>query len=281
MEDRSPALQDFLRDLKAAREYQRVPLERIAGETHISLDFLQALEEGAWERIPGPFLRGYLTAYAECVGMVRDKVLKRFDELDLPRFPRPVGQEIEAAAPRSPFPSSRATAREAPLAPVAPARPARRQVPSFLEVLPTTVKAGLALALVLLAAVLVWGVTVLVLQAWPDGAQSDELASAPPRHAEAEVVTLQGSAPYDVRFRLTRSGQVRAFSQDSLYHDGVASAGQPVAFRSTTEVVLQAERLEDLQVWRDGRPLDLPRQTGPAELRLTRQSVRVIARKVP
>jgi hypothetical protein len=269
MEELPGALATFLSDLKAAREYQQVTLERIARETHISHDFLLALEEGRWERLPAPFLRGYLTAYAECVGMVRDKVLKRFDELDW----RPPSASLrEPGAP--PFP---ARTGDAPAE--RPAAPAPPRVPSFLTVLPARVKLAALLAALLLLAAALWGLAALTLSLWPDapeseGAQDRVLEEAPP-------VTLRGGAPFQVRLLVTRPGELRVLCQDTVCFSGTATPAETLALSSATSVLVQAASLEDLRLWRDGRALDLPPETGPADLLLTSREVKVMPRRSP
>jgi len=81
---RISAIAAFCKELRQAREYQRISLREASGITRLSVDYLEAIEEGRWDDIPRPYVRGYLSLYAQAVGMNRDKVLKTFDRLMAP-----------------------------------------------------------------------------------------------------------------------------------------------------------------------------------------------------
>ena len=81
---RISAIAAFCKELRQAREYQRMTLPEVAGITRVRVDYLAAIEEGRWEEIPRAYTRGYLSVYAEAVGMNRDKVIKSFDRLMMP-----------------------------------------------------------------------------------------------------------------------------------------------------------------------------------------------------
>jgi transcriptional regulator with XRE-family HTH domain len=71
----------FAEELHRAREYNGVTLDEVAAVTHVSGEFLDALEAGRWEAIPQPYLRGYLQLYAQAADMNVDKVLQNFDQI--------------------------------------------------------------------------------------------------------------------------------------------------------------------------------------------------------
>lgn len=71
----------FAEELRRARVYNRVELSDVAEQTHLAVEFLEALEQGRWEAIPAPYVRGYLYLYAQAVGMNVEKVLKSYDDL--------------------------------------------------------------------------------------------------------------------------------------------------------------------------------------------------------
>ncbi len=70
----------FAEELRRARVYNRVELSDVAEQTHLAVEFLEALEQGRWEAIPAPYVRGYLYLYAQAVGMNVDKVLQSYDD---------------------------------------------------------------------------------------------------------------------------------------------------------------------------------------------------------
>lgn len=71
----------FAEELRRAREYSGINLADVASRTWIVIEYLEALEGGRWEAVPRPYLRGYLSLYAQAVGMNVDKVLQGFDRL--------------------------------------------------------------------------------------------------------------------------------------------------------------------------------------------------------
>ncbi len=71
----------FAEELRRARVYNRIELSDVAEQTHLGVEFLEALEQGRWEAIPAPYVRGYLYLYAQAVGMNVDKVLQSYDDL--------------------------------------------------------------------------------------------------------------------------------------------------------------------------------------------------------
>jgi cytoskeleton protein RodZ len=56
------------RRLKRARESRGLTLEDVARMTGIEPQYLQAIESGQLEALPGPYVRSYLRSYALCVG---------------------------------------------------------------------------------------------------------------------------------------------------------------------------------------------------------------------
>ena len=71
----------FADELRRAREYNQISLDDVVRQTRIAREYLAALEHGEWEKIPFPYLRGYLAQYAQASGMNVDKVLHGYDEL--------------------------------------------------------------------------------------------------------------------------------------------------------------------------------------------------------
>ncbi|MBU0508527.1 helix-turn-helix domain-containing protein [bacterium] len=75
------AIADFCSELREARRFKKITFEEVVRRTCITQEYLQALEEGEWERIPAAYLRGYLALYAVTVGMNREKVLRTYDAI--------------------------------------------------------------------------------------------------------------------------------------------------------------------------------------------------------
>ncbi len=68
-------------NLKRHREALGISLERISSETKIKASHFEAIEAEDIEALPGPFfLRGFLKAYASCLGLDPDEVVKGFLE---------------------------------------------------------------------------------------------------------------------------------------------------------------------------------------------------------
>ena len=66
--------------LKRQRELRKIALEEISRESKIHLNFLIALEMDRYEQLPGKaFVRGFLKAYAEYVGLDFNDILLRYD----------------------------------------------------------------------------------------------------------------------------------------------------------------------------------------------------------
>ncbi len=68
--------------LKRERELRGISLKQISEETRIGVRFLEALEEGRLEVIPGEFYRrSYLRSYARYLGLDEDRAVNAYDYL--------------------------------------------------------------------------------------------------------------------------------------------------------------------------------------------------------
>jgi len=57
-------------DLKAIRTELDLPVEQIAQETRIRLDYLRSIEDDNVKRLPAPvFLKGFVKSYLKCLGL--------------------------------------------------------------------------------------------------------------------------------------------------------------------------------------------------------------------
>lgn len=260
----------FAQDLREAREYHNIDLEQVAQETRISLPYLQALEAGDWESLPAPFLRGYLSAYAESLGMNLKKVLRRFDELG---FLAPEATADPAAPPTARVPFSMGPRRPEEAAPLH-APPPRREdpVPTLLRALPMPVKAAIATGLVTIAGLLVWGLVAMV------GAMLGSAEDAGPPEATLPEAPVEGEGdfpPFRVRLSLTQADRLSVLSSEGQLYRGTCPADSSLDFTSTSEVIVEVDHLERLRLWRDGQAHDLDTLTGARELRLLPGSVSI------
>jgi len=93
----------FGEQLKHERESRKVALDDIARSTKIRVRYLQALEQGEHERLPGiVFAKGYVRAYAETIGADPDRLVSAYvkEQRALGRLESEASQErvLEALA---------------------------------------------------------------------------------------------------------------------------------------------------------------------------------------
>lgn len=68
--------------LRKVRERRGISLRDIAQTTKVSLTYLQFIEEENFQELPVPaYLRGFLKAYAKCVGLDPDRVSHEYIKL--------------------------------------------------------------------------------------------------------------------------------------------------------------------------------------------------------
>lgn len=66
--------------LREEREKKGFTLGDIAARTHIRVEYLRCIENGNFQKIPSDiYVRGYLKAYAELLGIRADTILSRYD----------------------------------------------------------------------------------------------------------------------------------------------------------------------------------------------------------
>jgi cytoskeleton protein RodZ len=74
--------ENFGSNLKRERELRAISLQEVAAATHIRLEYLEALEQGRFEKLPGlTFLKGYIRAYVQFVGLDFDEVMLQIEPL--------------------------------------------------------------------------------------------------------------------------------------------------------------------------------------------------------
>jgi cytoskeletal protein RodZ len=73
--------------LRAARETQNITLAQVQEQTKIRLRYLEALESGAWEVIPGEvYRRGFICNFANAVGLDGQALLREYDHAKAARL---------------------------------------------------------------------------------------------------------------------------------------------------------------------------------------------------
>ena len=69
--------------LLAARRDMRMSMDQASHLLHIRVRYLEALEQGRLHELPGlPYARGYLQAYAGFLGLDKDEIVRRFEEIE-------------------------------------------------------------------------------------------------------------------------------------------------------------------------------------------------------
>jgi cytoskeletal protein RodZ len=75
-------MSNFGANFRKAREAKGLPLEKIAAETRISTRFLTAIENEAFQSLPGGiFNRGFIRAYAEYLGLDSNQAVADYDRI--------------------------------------------------------------------------------------------------------------------------------------------------------------------------------------------------------
>lgn len=66
--------------LKSEREVRGVPLAEVSATTRVPEQSLRLIEADRWDDLPGDvFLRGFLRAYARCIGLDPEEIVDRLD----------------------------------------------------------------------------------------------------------------------------------------------------------------------------------------------------------
>lgn len=69
--------------LRRARDTLRMPIDQAARTLHIRVRYLDAMEKGQFEELPGlPYVRGYIQTYAQFLGLDKDEILRRVEDIE-------------------------------------------------------------------------------------------------------------------------------------------------------------------------------------------------------
>lgn len=81
--------ESFGAELRKEREQKQISLSAISDSTRISVKILESIEAGKFSVLPQTYIRAFLRAYGQAIGLDGDDVLSRYDA---------VNQEIRSAA---------------------------------------------------------------------------------------------------------------------------------------------------------------------------------------
>jgi len=69
--------------LRRARETARLPMDQAARMLHIRVRYLDAMEQGRLDELPGlPYARGYIQSYAQFLGLDKEEILRRVEDIE-------------------------------------------------------------------------------------------------------------------------------------------------------------------------------------------------------
>jgi cytoskeleton protein RodZ len=89
--------------LSEARERHNVSLEQVARDTHISKQYLEALEEESFGIIPGEtYIVGFLRNYAEYLGLNPEELVSLYKNLKIQEQPLPMTELLDRGQPKVP-----------------------------------------------------------------------------------------------------------------------------------------------------------------------------------
>jgi cytoskeletal protein RodZ len=67
--------------LRQERELRNISLEELSEQTHIKMEYLQAMESDHFEKLPGlTFAKGYITSYSKYIGLLPEEALLQFED---------------------------------------------------------------------------------------------------------------------------------------------------------------------------------------------------------
>jgi cytoskeletal protein RodZ len=113
--------------LRRARESKSLSLEDVERATGIRKRFLQALEEGRFDALPGPVqARGFLKSYANCLGQSPEEVLARYERQT---HSTQTAAALQSASPARPVAMQPAPPKSQPMPSAAVTQPARPAAP--------------------------------------------------------------------------------------------------------------------------------------------------------
>ncbi len=86
-------------ELKTIRLDKNISLKQISNDTKIRLDFLQRIEEGDYTVAPKPFVRAFIRAYAEALGVDPTRAMDKLDNRISTILPPPSEEPARPVTP--------------------------------------------------------------------------------------------------------------------------------------------------------------------------------------
>ena len=88
--------------LREARERHNFSIEQVARDTHISKQYLEALEEEKFATIPGEtYVIGFLRNYAEYLSLNPEEIVTLYKNIQIQEQPLPMTELLEPAGPKA------------------------------------------------------------------------------------------------------------------------------------------------------------------------------------
>ena len=88
--------------LREAREQHNFSIEQVARDTHISKQYLEALEQEQFSTIPGEtYIIGFLRNYAEYLSLNPEEVVSLYKNIQIQEQPLPMTELLEPAGPKA------------------------------------------------------------------------------------------------------------------------------------------------------------------------------------
>jgi cytoskeletal protein RodZ len=274
--------------LRAARETKNMTLAQVQEQTKIRLRYLEALESGVWEVIPGEvYRRGFIGIFANAVGLNGEALLREYDQAKEAQLGEPTHKGSTSASATEPVVVARP-----PTVVTSDVDSIKRQKVGWI---PLLVILGLILAGILVAGRLTGGLSqnkaVLKeppLVGAPNGAQASMLKTAEPEatngenvgHPATTIVQQLYPAPITVyaEFNEMVWVQVRADSQVK-YRDGGATftAKSPKQlWTANQEMVIRVGNSAGLRLTLNGKELgSLGKRDQPRTITLTANGMAV------
>ena len=147
----------FGAELKKEREARQISLQDISAATRINVRFLEAIEDGKFDVLPGAYIRAFVREYAETVGLDSTEVLAKLETA--------VGSVVK------PPDDTAAIQEEPPEPPKAPRRSlSMPELPRYLSLQNVVLTVLALVAIVLIVSMIRWG---------KDGEPSAEVSEIP------------------------------------------------------------------------------------------------------